>query len=493
MHELIERLGLRAKWSSNKRGKTNFESALVRELVQDMGDVVATLPKESDDLMKCLSEENSLRSEVDALLEKHGSRIWGRVGDREHLITANEPGVEESLYPRDLYVENEEDKLLYVCSGAYKPLLTLLCSIHKLLHWWIGLKACNVILARERLDRERKKKEENRKARAEAEFNGQNATGESSTPASFVALAPNSVFQSETGSRGSPISTTAMLTPPEAGGSPVAGQASGFAPVSTGAAENGIPRPSIPNEQHSAKIVEGVWDRLATRDAGGAQQANSHWRAADANAPQLADSKVAVQQQIAQANQAIVDKQISVEVAKLVASFRSDDAATENVPQQNASIPYPGLDYDTLRALRALIYNEECSVQWDEEALLNRLERAWREGVRADYDKMIQNIPVFIARERAILTWIELRRHLAALDRADRRRFASFLHFPEIAEFQGLGMPLLTNRQDGTPRAKARLRLRGASNNTERSWAPHKVSLLISKMSARASALAMGL
>jgi hypothetical protein len=35
MHELIERLGLRAKWSSNKRGKTNFESALVRELVAD--------------------------------------------------------------------------------------------------------------------------------------------------------------------------------------------------------------------------------------------------------------------------------------------------------------------------------------------------------------------------------------------------------------------------------------------------------------------------
>ena len=112
MHELIERLGLRAKWSSNKRGKTNFESALLRELVQDMGDVVATLPKESDDLMRRLSEENSLKAEVDALLNKHGSRIWGRIGDREHLITANEPGVEEGLYPRDLYYENEEDKQL---------------------------------------------------------------------------------------------------------------------------------------------------------------------------------------------------------------------------------------------------------------------------------------------------------------------------------------------------------------------------------------------
>jgi hypothetical protein len=85
---------------------------LLRELVQDMGDVVATLPKESDDLMRRLSEENSLKSEVDALLKKHGSRIWGRVGDREHLITANEPGVEEGLYPRNLYYENEEDKQL---------------------------------------------------------------------------------------------------------------------------------------------------------------------------------------------------------------------------------------------------------------------------------------------------------------------------------------------------------------------------------------------
>ncbi|KAJ4382086.1 hypothetical protein N0V86_002415 [Didymella sp. IMI 355093] len=442
MHELIERLGLRAKWSSNKRGKTNFESALVRELVQDMADIVMTLPKESDDLMNCLSEENSLRLEVDALLEKHGSRIWGRVGDREHLITANEPGVEESLYPRDLYVENEEDKLL----------------IHKLLHWWIGLKACNVILARERLDRERKKKEENRKARAEAEFNGQNTAGESSTPASFVALAPNSVFQSETGSRGSPISTTAMLTPPEAGDSPLIGPREGpsFPSINGGAAgENGIPRSSIQTEQQSAKVLEGVWDRLASRDSGGAQQANPHWVAANANPSQPADSKIAVQQQIAQANQAIVDKQISVEVAKLVARFRSDDAATEDVPQHDASIPYPGLDYDTLRAFRALIYNEECSVQWDEETLLNRLEKAWREGVRADSDKMIQNVPVFIARERAILTWIELRRHLAALDRADRRWNSEGQSAPEIERriqqhrtLMGATQSIITNFDD---------------------------------------------
>jgi hypothetical protein len=112
MHELIERLGLRAKWSSNKRGKTNFESALVRELVQDMADVVATLPKEPDDLVKLLSEDGSLRAEVDSLLDKHGNKIWGRAGDREHLIAANEPGVEDGLYTRDLYFDNAEDRQL---------------------------------------------------------------------------------------------------------------------------------------------------------------------------------------------------------------------------------------------------------------------------------------------------------------------------------------------------------------------------------------------
>jgi hypothetical protein len=112
MHELIERLGLRAKWSSNKRGKTNFESALVRELVADMGDVVSTLPKEPDELMKLLSDEGSLKEEVDGLLEKHGAKVWGRTADRDHLLTANEPGVEEGLYAKDLYFENEEDKQL---------------------------------------------------------------------------------------------------------------------------------------------------------------------------------------------------------------------------------------------------------------------------------------------------------------------------------------------------------------------------------------------
>lgn len=112
MHELIERLGLRAKWSSNKRGKTNFDSPLVKDLVNDMTNVVSTLPKETDELIAHLATPNSLKNEVDLILHKHGSAIWGRMGDREHLVSVGEPDVEPFYYPRDLYFENEEDREL---------------------------------------------------------------------------------------------------------------------------------------------------------------------------------------------------------------------------------------------------------------------------------------------------------------------------------------------------------------------------------------------
>ncbi|KAF1842123.1 uncharacterized protein K460DRAFT_292314 [Cucurbitaria berberidis CBS 394.84] len=402
MHELIERLGLRAKWSSNKRGKTNFESALVRELVADMGDVVAMLPKEPEELMKFLSEERSLKHEVDGLIQKHGAKIWGRMGDREHLITANEPGVEEGVYPRDLNFDNEEDRAL----------------IHTLLHWWIGLKACNVILARERLDRERRKKAETRHlhARADVDYPGH----EGGPPALFVALAPNSVlYEIDTGSRGSPRSSTTMLTPPESGESPVVGHrdGAGFIPVN-GSATGFTAAPSTHQVQHEQKpqgTVEGVWNRRASEGNGPREHS------APRVPPQPAESKAAVQQQIVNANQAAVDRQISVDLARLVANFRSDNASSEQIPHPNNSVSYGGLDYESLRALRSYIYGEEGGMKFDEETLLNCLEKAWREGMRADYDKMVENIQVFIARERAFLTWIELKRHLAALERADNR------------------------------------------------------------------------
>ena len=172
--------------------------------------------------------------------------------------------------------------------------------------------------------------------------------------------------------------------------------------------------------QQRQNIVEGVWSRLAVE----ASRSRDASTSAHGHGTHAAEGKAAVEQQIANTNQAVVDRQISVEVAKLVASFRSDDAAGEEIPQPNNSIPYRGLDYDGLRALRQYVYGEERGVSVDEEALLNQLEKTWRERVRADYQKMVENIPVFIARERAFLTWVELKRHLAALQRANERKLS---------------------------------------------------------------------
>jgi hypothetical protein len=293
--------------------------------------------------------------------------------------------------------------------------------IRKLLHWWIGLKACNVILARERLDRERRKKAENRQARQDAELSGQQEGG---TPASFVALAPNSVLHdADTGSRGSPMSSSAMLTPPESGESPTVGLREGpvFTAIgggshttSSNANTASTAQSSRAEQQQPQSLVKNIWNKLGT-DSLPTQSVATPIRPAHP-----VDSKAALEQQLVSANQA---RQISVEVAKLVDSFRSDDAVTEDITQPNNSISYRGLDPEGLRALRQYIYGEESGVQLDEEALLNRLEKTWREGVRADYYKIHDNIPVFIARERAFLTWMELKRHLAALQRANERMF----------------------------------------------------------------------
>jgi hypothetical protein len=123
--------------------------------------------------------------------------------------------------------------------------------------------------------------------------------------------------------------------------------------------------------------------------------------------------------------QVAAERQITESVAQLVAGFRLGDNGPERVPQSSTNLPYRGLDYDTLRALRSYIYQEEGGVRVDEETLLNRLERTWRELVRADSQKMLENVQAFIARERALLTWIELRRHMAAFERAEKRMSTS--------------------------------------------------------------------
>lgn len=221
-----------------------------------------------------------------------------------------------------------------------------------------------------------------------------------------------------------------MLTPPESGESPTMGprEGGGFTAVNGGGhATNGNAAftSAKAHEQQATQqsnIAEGVWNKL-TAEANKSRYLSTMSGPAPTHAAHPTETKAAAQQQITDATQAAADRQVSVQMAALVASFRSDDGVPEELPQPNNSIPYRGLDYDGLRALRQYIYGEERGVSMDEEALLNQLERTWREGVRADYNKMIENIPVFIARERAFLTWVELKRHLAALLRANERTF----------------------------------------------------------------------
>lgn len=336
-----------------------------------------------------------------------------------------------------------------------------------LLHWWIGLKACNVILARERLDRERKKKEENRKARFEHE------NPHEATPPTFVALAPSTaaplptlntsmnasamapaeaarhvqVFQLDAStSRGSPISPS-MLTPPESSESPIV-PARAMANGDNGsfAAVNAANAPG-----HS--IVEGVWNRLSSGSANGVASQSAPGGGAAAlpgvniatQPPISASSRAAIHVHPHQGPQAAITaspqpaaRQLGSELASLVANFPSQDRANGWGASASAITPQPsleelprhnrGLDTDTLRALRAYIYYEGAEAHSvDEDALLQRLEAAWRDHVRTDQHRIMQDPALFIARERAFMTWIELKRHLADLDRADKRRF--FPHF----------------------------------------------------------------
>jgi hypothetical protein len=113
IHEIIERLGLRAKWGANKRGKSTYNSALVKIMVTDIDKLVESLPKDANELVARLSEPDSLGEQIDTILRAHGPSIWGRVADREeHLVTAGSPDVDSTYYPRDLYYEEEEDRAL---------------------------------------------------------------------------------------------------------------------------------------------------------------------------------------------------------------------------------------------------------------------------------------------------------------------------------------------------------------------------------------------
>jgi len=283
------------------------------------------------------------------------------------------------------------------------------------------------------------------------------------------------------------MSSSAMLTPPESGESPTIGprEGAGFTALNGSAhATNGnaaFTSTKTHEQQVSQQpnsIVEGVWNKLAA-EASKSRYLSTLSGPAPTQAAHSTETKAAVQQQIANATQAAADRQISVQMAALVASFRSDDGIPEELPQPNNSISYRGLDYDGLRALRQYIYGEERGVSMDEEALLNQLERTWREGVRADYNRIIENIPVFIARERAFLTWVELKRHLSALLRANDRTSHPA---GDLSSFH-----MLTSTQVGQPKATRPPKLSAAFNSTAHLWAAHKRSSPTLKTLAKAS------
>ncbi|KAF2871962.1 hypothetical protein BDV95DRAFT_492517 [Massariosphaeria phaeospora] len=389
MHNLIERLGLRATWSTNRRGKAQFQSSLVRELVDNMGEILTAVPKETDDYLNFLAKEDSFENEVDTLLQKHGATIWGRMSDREHLLSAGEEGLEAEVYPRDLYFENEEDRK----------------QIRVLLHWWLGLKGCNVILARERLERGKRKKEETRRLQAELESSGEAvvATFDTLAPATLAALAP--YMSGPDLLHGSPSCTSAMVTPQESSESP------------TAANRDGGPAQSV---------VEGVWNKIASE----ARES----RAASISSQAGAGPRPAMGHATPQS----VMRQLSEDTNMLAAKFTITQTAHKDRPPNGVSV-YP-LDPDTIRRLRIVLYREDNSPPLEEEAmhkeeaLLCRLELAWRCGVRNDRARIERNPHQFVAWERAFFIWIELKRHLADLNRADIRWRGEGTTRPEIEE-----------------------------------------------------------
>lgn len=312
------------------------------------------------------------------------------------------------------------------------------------------MKAINVILARDRLDRERKKKEENKRARIEMEVPQEGASS------AFVPLAPNSgapaslntnvppvavaehprhvqLYKAETTSRGSPISV-AVSTPPESSQSPIGpggGNAGHFATVKVHSS----------HPSHAQSVVEGVWNRLAevgingSRSSGGvpsqAATGAPSWPAVKApRRASLAPEASSQPPPVAGISVAGI-RQLGAEISQLVSDLTPQATATNGhgatravTPEaQGGAVTYPGLDMETLYALRDYLYAETTEVEWEEEALLQRLESTWRDGVRLDYHRMLENVPAFIARERAFLTWIELKRHLADLQRAGTRTY----------------------------------------------------------------------
>jgi hypothetical protein len=138
-------------------------------------------------------------------------------------------------------------------------------------------------------------------------------------------------------------------------------------------------------------------------------------------------------------------QQLGAELGDLVTRFLADGTAEvrNHAPSlPNAHAPREAaqqcLDPETLKAFRSYIYPSEEGPKWDEAILLRRLETAWRNKMRAGHNHAVGSVARFVARDRAFLTWIEIRRHLTDLHRSDERTsptatpISALYHFANI-------------------------------------------------------------
>ncbi|KAF2281517.1 uncharacterized protein EI97DRAFT_31616 [Westerdykella ornata] len=403
MHELIEKLGLRAKWSSNKRGKTQFDSNAVKSLITDMGRVTDALPQDADELLAYLAKPNSLSDEVDALVEKHGPAIWGRDVNRDHLVHASDPTVHD-MYPKDLYYEDERDRE----------------QIRALLHWWTGIKACNRLLARERTGRDRKKKQERLRLRDEDGTARELSAVFPIVSSGGVLIAP--AGRSET----VPLSYTASARHAQA------------LRLDTTYSNPASPMSGTPLHSNDSPVVAGYGVGSDSFYTFPARDVNGPPRQGRTLSPPLAhhlghETTVRPHRSTPPISRPPSLHQLRAEIGSLVSNFLEDDnnpragqdaalASRDGEAQQRSDGQGQALDAETLQAFRVYITTHEVGPGWDQAVLLRRLERAWRDKIRArQKGPEGANAALFAAQDGAFLTWIELKRHIADLIEAGKR------------------------------------------------------------------------
>jgi hypothetical protein len=103
-------LGLSASSSTTNRGIPKFDNPEYRKLSGEVTRLSKELPKERDALLDFAADPNSLHRELEDLLQTFGTAIWGRDTDRSCLLT---PDPAKKTYPRQLYIEELEDKEMY--------------------------------------------------------------------------------------------------------------------------------------------------------------------------------------------------------------------------------------------------------------------------------------------------------------------------------------------------------------------------------------------